>query len=69
MKKETVQVVSVIAAVAVTYVVFFAAMNNQEKAECIGWQEEAQTLPDYFITEWQKMQCDAHSIAINAPVR
>lgn len=48
--------------------VFFAA-NTAEKNECRQWAEQAATLKAFYITSWQKDQCDAWHIKINAPVK
>ncbi len=43
--------------------------NRQERADCIGWSVDAETFDQFFLTQWQKDQCDAQGIKINAPVR
>jgi len=44
-------------------------LNKSEKAECLDWKKEAKKYPDYYITEWQKAQCDYHGVDIEAPVK
>jgi len=36
--------------------------NKQEKAECYQWQEDAQSFPDWYATDWQEQQCEQHGI-------
>lgn len=44
-------------------------MERQEKVECLQWQAQAKELSGYWITNWQKNQCDYRGITIDAPVR
>ncbi len=48
-------------------IIFF--LNKIEQKECLYWQERAKTEKSFSLTEWQKGQCDHHSISIDAPVR
>ena len=41
---------------------------RSERAECIKWSNDAHLYPAYYITGWQKDQCDARGVGINAPV-
>ena len=43
--------------------------SKSEVAECAKWSQEADAYPDFFLATWQKDQCDAHSIFINATVK
>jgi len=43
-------------------------MEKSEKASCLKWQTEATRYPGYYLTEWQKKQCDHYGIEIDAPV-
>lgn len=40
-----------------------------EEVECYKWQNQAAQYPNFYLTTWQKGQCDAHQIIINAPVK
>ena len=42
--------------------------NKAERYECLKWQKEAKEYPGYYLTHWQKGQCDARGIEIDAPV-
>lgn len=38
--------------------------DRMEIAECLKWQAEAQEFENYYITPWQKDQCNYHDIKI-----
>ncbi len=42
--------------------------DKHERVECLKWQEQAEMYSNFYLTEWQKAQCDYHEIEINAPV-
>ena len=44
------------------------ATSKSEQTECLSWQHDAKFYTNYFITGWQKNQCDAYNISIDAPV-
>lgn len=44
-------------------------LARSEREECLRWQKDAKTLPGYYLTQWQKQQCDYHQITIEAPVK
>lgn len=44
-------------------------LDRTETATCIKWQEQASEYPGFYLTQWQKQQCDYHGITIEAPVR
>ena len=48
--------------------IFEYGVERQEKAECLNWQDQALELPNFFLTGWQKQQCDRYQIEIDAPV-
>lgn len=43
--------------------------SASENAECIKWSQEADAYPGFFLAKWQKDQCDAHGVIINAAVK
>jgi hypothetical protein len=43
-------------------------VDRQEKSECLKWQDEATKYPDYYLTAWQKEQCDHWGIQIDTKV-
>lgn len=44
-------------------------LNRHEVAECLEWQQWADEYQGFYLTEWQKAQCDHYEITIDAPVR
>jgi len=28
-----------------------------ERIECINWAKQLKTIPDFYLTDWQKAQC------------
>ena len=44
------------------------AFDGQEEFECNQWQSQAKTYENFYITKWQKAQCDHYNITIEAPV-
>ena len=48
--------------------IFELGVERTEKAECLNWQDQALELPNFFLTGWQKQQCDRYQIEIDAPV-
>lgn len=49
--------------------VAYIGIDRQEKMECEFWQTEATQYPQYYLTHWQKDQCDHFGVSIEAPVR
>lgn len=49
---------------AVIFAAFLIGLNKAEKLECLKWQKEAGEYPDYFLTDWQKEQCEHRGIEI-----
>lgn len=49
---------------------FTIGLDRNEMVECNKWQAQAEEFPArvYYIAQWQKDQCDAHGITINASV-
>jgi hypothetical protein len=47
----------------------FVALPRSERAECLEWKDEAQHYLGYYITKWQKMQCDHYNISIDTEVK
>lgn len=46
-----------------------SALDRAERVECYKWQRHSEQFVGFYLTEWQKSQCDYHGIDINAPVR
>lgn len=45
------------------------ALDSTEEQECRAWKDQAVEYPNFYITSWQKQQCDFHQISIEAPVK
>ena len=45
------------------------AMDNQEVYECHKLAEQSKDFPLFYLTQWQADMCEAHNIAINAPIK
>jgi len=45
------------------------AFGGQEQFECQTWQAQAKTFKGFYLTKWQKAQCDRWQIKIEAPVQ
>ena len=45
------------------------ALDAHEQVECYKWQQQASQFEGYYLTDWQKQQCDHHNIIINAPIK
>lgn len=44
------------------------SVSRSEVVDCLKWQSYAEAYPNFWLTQWQKEQCDAHNITVNAPV-
>ncbi len=51
------------------FTIIFVGINKSEATECLTWQAQAKEFKGFYLTGWQKMQCDAQNIQIDAPVR
>jgi len=39
-------------------------LQRHERAECLQWQKEAQSIDNYYLTDWQKEQCETVGVDI-----
>lgn len=49
--------------------VFYLGFNWYEIAECRKWKAQSVEYPNYYLTQWQHDQCEAHKIYISSPVQ
>jgi len=49
--------------------IVIVGISRNERVECLKWQRHSEQFVGFYLTEWQKAQCDYHGIEINAPVR
>ena len=61
---KTLQVLAVMAALAVSGYALNIGMNRAERAECIRWQEQARQFAGFYLTSWQAAQCEHHGINV-----
>lgn len=59
----------IIVAMSLFVVLSFMGLGRSEVVECDQWQAQSQQYPAFYLVAWQKSQCDAHGIIINAPVK
>ena len=67
-------VTGVLTATAVVIIIIFAASGalwQSETVECYRWKEQALRYKDigFYLTRWQKAQCDVHKVEIDAEAR
>lgn len=58
--------------IIVSIALFFTishAMDNQEVYECHKLAGQSKDFPLFYLTQWQADMCNAHGIAINAPIK
>mgnify|MGYP001617176134 CR=1 FL=1 len=48
--------------------IFEYGVEKSEKAECLKFQDQALIYPGFFLTEYQKQQCDRYGIEIDTSV-
>jgi hypothetical protein len=56
-------IIEILVLACLGFMIYFG-FEKQEKVDCLEWQRQAATYPDFFLTKWQKDQCDAHKIPI-----
>lgn len=56
-----------LAVIGTTWVVQ-VGVDKQARVDCLEWQNQAEQYPKFFLTHWQKEQCDDVGVTINAPV-
>ena len=53
---------------AIVIVGISKATLQMEEDECMKWQQYAKEYPSFYLTSWQKEQCDRHHIDIDARI-
>lgn len=69
MKNTILATLAILATAAVFALALGYGWNKQEIVDCNTWAQQANAYPAFYLTHWQKDQCDAHGITINAPVK
>lgn len=65
--KMRITIISAVVA-TLTTLLFVYGLDKQEIYECNKWKIESEQYPNYYLTHWQKSQCDFHSIPIEAHI-
>lgn len=68
MKVITVIVGAMVAIALISAVVSYA-VDRDEIHECHTWASQAAQYSGYYITQWQKQECDAHRIFVTGVVK
>lgn len=66
--RDTIIILAIIAAIAGACYGVVKAVIESDRNDCLGWQKDAKQYPLFYITSWQKQQCDYFGIDIDAPV-
>lgn len=61
-------VVVVVMIIGALFLGVFLGANSSEIAECKQWQEYAAKYQGFYLVNWQKEQCEAQGVEVNAPV-
>ena len=69
MKEAIIVTVTTIVLAATLVTAILVGTGRSEVVECNKWSQEADAYPGYFLAQWQKDQCDANGIIINAAVK
>lgn len=64
MKRIIIITVLVIVGVFAFVQIAKTAIEKTEYQECITWQQQGEDYPNFYLLEWQKMQCNHYGIAI-----
>lgn len=68
MSNTTAIILAVLAAGIMIAAAVYGA-GKSDRVDCIKWQHEAQQYPGFYLTTWQKQQCDYWNIKVAAPVK
>jgi len=68
MKNITITLLVIVSVFSLIFTIS-SGIQRGEKVECYEWQRQSEQFVGFYLTEWQKSQCDFHDIVINAPVR
>lgn len=67
--KTAATIITIATAVAVFAFLAIVGEGRQEAVECNTWKAQAAEFDQFYLLKWQKEQCDAHGIIINAEVK
>ena len=69
LKNKFVKYIYIILLIASFICIWIYGFNKNEVVECYKWDAQATAYSAFYLAEWQKAQCDAHGIKIDAPVK
>ena len=55
---------SILLLFAVAFPFFLAAVDRQAEHECLQWQEQAKEYQDFYLSDWQKKQCESVGVQV-----
>lgn len=62
-------ILTVIALIVLFFGALVVGLDRQAKADCETWRNQAEEYEAFYLTKWQKEQCDAVGVEVNAPVK
>jgi hypothetical protein len=73
LNKQTIAIVLltavVIALLCLLFNITVRATDEEGKAECQKWEMQSKQFPGFYVTTWQKQQCDFYKMPVDAPVQ
>ena len=70
--RKNIEIIILITLVITSGLLLFYELESRlqlgEKAECNKWVRYSEEYSDFYLTEWQREQCDTVGVEINVPV-
>lgn len=70
-EEKTRRIIKAVAGIVVILIILFVftkacakSIAKAEQLECQKWAEQAKQYPDFYLTSWQKAQCNHHNIEV-----
>lgn len=57
------------ASIVLSYLLTFGAVHKNEIIECKKWLEHSYQFPEFYLTQWQKDQCESYDIRIDSQIK
>jgi len=58
-----------VAVISLAVVMIYNSINSSEKNECNKWKVQSTQYVGFYLTQWQKDQCDVHDIIIDTLIK
>ncbi len=68
MKNIAITLIVIASVIGLIYAISIG-LERTDRVDCYKWQRQSEQFVGFYLTEWQKAQCDYHGIEINAPVK